>query len=384
MHEICPADAAPAPQSAAAERVVEGRPPLKLLFALPGFHRVDRGAEIALLSVASELALSGESVTVIGSGDPRPDAPYRYRRIASVPRERFERFPMFPPLRGETYWEDVTFAASLLLREQLSDYDATVTCSFPFTQWAMRLKSPSSTVHLFVTQNGDWPAFSNASEYRFFECDGLICTNPDYFARNQQRWQCALIPNGVDTHRFGPGPSSREPFGLPADKPVVLMVSAFIESKRVLDGIKAVSELEDAFLAVAGDGPLREEARELAADLLPGRYRQLTLSAREMPDLYRSVDAFLHLSKVESFGNVFLEAWACGLPIVAHDSERLRWILGAGQFLCDTEDRQQLGQCLRSALSADKATAPAGIERFEWPSIATQYRGFIEAILAER
>jgi glycosyltransferase involved in cell wall biosynthesis len=270
-----------------------------------------------------------------------------------------------------------------LLREPISGYDAAVTCSFPFTHWALRAKSPSHTAHVFVTQNGDWPAFSSESEYHFFGCDGLICTNPDYFARNQQQWRCALIPNGVDTHRFRPGPSSRERFGLPAGRPVVLMVSAFIESKRVLEGIRAVAELEDTFLVVAGDGPLREEARQLAADLLPDRYRQLSLSPDEMPDLYRSVDAFLHLSLLESFGNVFLEAWASGLPIVAHDSERLRWIVGAGQFLCDTQDRRQLEQCLRAALCAGKTDA-AGVERFAWPSIAAQYRNFIAGILAER
>jgi glycosyltransferase involved in cell wall biosynthesis len=162
------------------------------------------------------------------------------------------------------------------------------------------------------------------------------------------------------------------------------MVSAFIDSKRVLDGIRAVSKLDEVFLAVAGDGPLRECARDLAADLLPGRYKQLSLSAADMPDLYRSADAFLHLSLLESFGNVFLEAWACGVPVVAHESDRLRWILGPGQFLCDTENKQQLVQCLRAALSAEAHSSPAQVEQFGWPSIAAQYRQFIAGVVAGR
>ena len=44
---------------------------MKLLFALPGFHRFDRGAEVALLAVAEELAKQGHAVTVMGSGEPR-------------------------------------------------------------------------------------------------------------------------------------------------------------------------------------------------------------------------------------------------------------------------------------------------------------------------
>jgi glycosyltransferase involved in cell wall biosynthesis len=362
----------------------DARPPLRLLFALPGFHRSERGAEVALLAVASELAKAGDAITVLGSGDLRPDAPYRFRKIPSVPRERFERFPRFPPVRSDTAWEEATFAANIMMRERLAGYDAAITCSFPFLHWALRSKSESRTAQIFVTQNGDWPAYSNASEYRSFKCDGLVCTNPDYLARNRERWRCALIPNGVDTERFRPGPGCRSRFGLPEDKPVILMVSAFIDSKRVLDGIRAVSKLDGVFLAVAGDGPLRQCARELAADLLPGRYKQLSLSAAEMPDLYRSADAFLHLSLLESFGNVFLEAWTCGLPIVAHESDRLRWILGPGQFLCDTQSKQQLEQRLRAALSAGADSSPAQADRFGWPSVAAQYRQFIASVVAAR
>ena len=88
---------------------------MKLLFALPGFHRYDRGAEVALLSVASELARAEDEITVLGSGEPRPQAPYVYHSLPSIRREWFEAFPKFPPLRSETAWEDATFAANLVL-----------------------------------------------------------------------------------------------------------------------------------------------------------------------------------------------------------------------------------------------------------------------------
>ena len=57
-----------------------------------------------------------------------------------------------------------------------------------------------------------------------------------------------------------------------------------------------------------------------------------------MPQLYQSADVFLHLAKEESFGNVFIEAMACGLPVIGHDTPRLRWILGDEGFLLDTEN----------------------------------------------
>jgi glycosyltransferase involved in cell wall biosynthesis len=158
------------------------------------------------------------------------------------------------------------------------------------------------------------------------------------------------------------------------------MVSAFIESKRVLDGIRAVARMPNAFLVVAGDGPLRDEAQALANSLMPDRYLRVSLTANEMPTLYKSADVFLHLSELESFGNVFLEAWACGLPIVAHDTERLRWILGDYGQLCDTMDEEQLVRSLETAADSPPRAVSEGIERYSWANIAQEYRSFISTI----
>lgn len=358
---------------------------VKILFALPGFHRFDRGAEVALLSVADAMAQAGEAVTVMGSGAARPGTAYRFVAVPSIARTRFERFPFFPPLRSETAWEDATFAAALLRRYDPSAYDAVVTCSFPFTHWALRRPARRKPLQVFVTQNGDWPATSDRSEYRSFRTDLLVCTNPDYYAASEARWPCALVPNGVDLARFSPGPGERAALGLPAEGPIVLMVSALIATKRVMDGIRAVAALPGVHLVVAGDGPLRAEAQALADSLMPGRFRRVSLAAAQMPALYRSADAFLHLSLLESFGNVFIEAWASGLPVVGHDTPRLRWILGDNtRFLCDTEDQAALGNALKAALAQGAGEPAPGIERFAWPTIAAQYREAIAARLAAR
>lgn len=356
---------------------------MRIGFALSGFHRHDRGAEIALLAVADALARGGDEVTVFGSGRPRAGSAYAFRHIGAIGRERFERLPPFPPFRNETAWEDASFAAALLAVYRPAEFDAVVTCGFPFAHLALRRptwgKGPRQ---IFVTQNGDWPVFSNHSEYRLFRCDGLVCTNPDYFVRSRERWPSALIPNGIDPVRFGGTDIDRAQFGLPADRPVVLMVSALIESKRVPDGIRAVARLPDAHLVVAGDGPLRGDAEKLAEKLLPGRYTRLTLDAPRMPLLYRAADAFLHMSLLESFGNVFVEALASGLPVVGHDTPRLRWIVGDAEPLCDTEDQAALDAALGQALARGRGTADERVDRFAWADIAAQYRRFIASLEA--
>lgn len=358
---------------------------MRVLFALPGFHRYDRGAEVALLSVAQALAEAGHDVTVVGSGKERPSKAYRFRHVGAIRREVFERFPFFPPFRSETAWEDATFAVNLLRFYRPADYDAVVTCSFPFTHLALRRLAGKRPLQVYVTQNGEWPAISQDAEYRAFGCDLLVCTNPDYFENNRRQWNCALIPNGVDLSRFMPGPGERERLGLPADGAIVLMVSAFIETKRVMEGIRAVSAIDDAHLVVAGDGPLRSAAQDLAAKLMPDRFHRISLPAEDMPALYRSADAFLHMSLFESFGNVFLEAMASGLPVVAHDTERLRWIVGEKDaFLCDTQDDAALDRALRKALSHGPVPPGEELIRFSWGRIAEDYASAIEAARRNR
>lgn len=360
---------------------------VRILFGLAGLHRVERGAEVAVISVASELAKAGHDVTLIGSGPPRPDRPYRYIHAPALDRRRFESFFRLPPLRSETGWEEASFAPGLLAKYRPGDYDITATCAFPFTHWALRRPVIRGTPprHVFITQNGDWPAYSDNSEFRFFGCDGLVCTNPDYFERNRGRYKSALIPNGANLDVFTPGPAERARFGLPDEGPIILMVSALIPSKNVAEGIAAVAQLPGATLVVAGDGPLRDDLAKLAGDLLPGRYRQMTVPAGDMPALYRSADVFMHLSTDESFGNVFVEAMASGLPVVAHDTPRTRWIIGDSGFFPGSRTREALRDAISAALSRPAAAAKENRERaqaFSWPSIARQYADFFNELLA--
>lgn len=359
---------------------------MRILFALAGLHRVNRGAEVAFTSIGAELANAGHQVTLIGSGPSIDDRPYEYLRAACVPRERFENFPRLPFLRQETAWEELTFIPGLLARYNPSKYDVTLTCGFPFTNLVLRRPAwkGARPKHIFITQNGDWPAYSRKSEYRLFGCDGLICTNPDYFERNRATYRCALIPNGVDLTRFSPGRAARARFGLDPSQRIVLMVSALIASKHVDVAIDAVSAIQGATLLVAGDGPLRHELAARAEAKLPGRYRQIHVSPANMPDLYRSADVFLHLSKDESFGNVFVEALAVGLPIVAWDLPRTRWIVGDSPFLAALGDLQNLGRKIGDALKKGVALADEAVRRrFSWESVASQYGEFIENIAVD-
>ena len=69
---------------------------MRILIALPGLQRYDRGAEIAFIALAKELTNLGDVVTLIGSGIARDKTPYKFLRSASIRRERFSDFLLSP------------------------------------------------------------------------------------------------------------------------------------------------------------------------------------------------------------------------------------------------------------------------------------------------
>ena len=357
---------------------------LRILLALPGLHVVPRGAEAAFENIARQLALRGHEVTLIGAGQERVGEPYRFLHAGMTPRERFRRWPCFPPVRSEYRWEELSFAPRLWRALRPGNYDVTLTCSYPFVNWVLRGKrSRGRPLHVFVTQNGDWPAQRRNAEYKWFSCDGLVCTNPEYYERQKTVWNCALIPNGMDAKRFVPGPGDRAEFGIPEGVPVVLMVSAPIPSKYVPAGVRAVARLPGVHLVVAGDGPQGAEVDDLAARLMPGRFRRFTTSMDRMPALYRSANVFLHLSRDEAFGNVYVEAMSTGLPVVAHDYPTARWILGDQGLLVDTASEDLTVGALNAALAAPACPDDrhAAAVRFDWSRVGGLYEDFLRGLV---
>lgn len=86
----------------------------------------------------------------------------------------------------------------------------------------------------------------------------------------------------------------------------------------LLKAFSRISEKE-ARLVILGDGPLREELKGIAKQLgiservcFKGRQ-----SRKEIREIYLESDCFVLASRKETFGVVYIEAMACGLPVIA-------------------------------------------------------------------
>jgi phosphatidylinositol alpha-1,6-mannosyltransferase len=136
---------------------------------------------------------------------------------------------------------------------------------------------------------------------------------------------------GVDADRFSPtvsGAPIRERFGLDG-RPLIVCVSRLVPRKGQDTLIRAMGDVRGrvpgAVLLVAGDGPDRERLANLALEAPPGAVIfSGEVAPEELPATYAAADVFAMPCRsrfggleVEGLGIVFLEAAACGIPVVA-------------------------------------------------------------------
>jgi glycosyltransferase involved in cell wall biosynthesis len=112
------------------------------------------------------------------------------------------------------------------------------------------------------------------------------------------------------------------------DDPVVFSAAMFrrdVKTEGLTWVIRACGELyrrgHPLWLVIAGDGKEKEKLKRLADKYLPQRVRFVgRIDRGEMYRYYSAGDLFVFPGIRESLGMVFLEAQACGLPVVAFDN----------------------------------------------------------------
>jgi len=187
-----------------------------------------------------------------------------------------------------------------------------------------------------------------------------------------------VISNGVDIDWFTPEGDRINP-GL--NKPLVLCVASLNrrDHKRVELAIRAVARLGEASLLLCGDGPDRPYFQALGEELLGSdRFGIKTFPFDQMPLVYRCADIFTLPSIDEPFGQAYIQAMACGLPVVATDDEIRRDIVGNAGILCDVTQIDVYADALTQVLNSNlQAAARENARRFSWDAIAKSYRDLI-------
>jgi glycosyltransferase involved in cell wall biosynthesis len=143
----------------------------------------------------------------------------------------------------------------------------------------------------------------------------ILATSPAYagtspFLRDARNVR--VVPLGVDTAKFSPGPSSRR-------DSYFIFVGRFRSYKGIPVLLEAWRQLEGIRLVMVGGGPLKAEAVETCARHSLDVEFAGDLDDSDLVDLYRGARALIlpSIARSEAFGMVQLEAMACGVPVIS-------------------------------------------------------------------
>lgn len=208
--------------------------------------------------------------------------------------------------------------------------------------------------------------------------------------------QCAVIPNGVDTHVFGPSRdrSLRAELGL-SDDTALLGAIGNVRRPKAYDVLLRVARTlidrsQRFHLVIAGDcaNDLGRQLQQLSTEL--GVERHVTFLGLR-PDVSRilnNLDVFVLSSHTEGFSIACVEAMACGIPVVATRSGGPEQILeGDTGILVPTGNPESLALAVERIISSKELAATLTArgmkrvhEQYSLSTMLSRYEALLERV----
>lgn len=188
------------------------------------------------------------------------------------------------------------------------------------------------------------------------------------------------IPNFAATPKDGPA-VTRASLDTPEGAPLLLAMGRLHDAKAHDVSLQALALLPDAWLWIAGAGPLEAKLKGMAEALgVAGRVRFLGWRT-DASALYRAADVCVFPSRYEPLGNVVIQAWAHGLPVVAAESQGPKALIQDGKdgLLVPVDDAEALAAGVRRLL--DEPALRAGFAAAGLTRVAGE---FSEAAVVDR
>jgi teichuronic acid biosynthesis glycosyltransferase TuaC len=152
--------------------------------------------------------------------------------------------------------------------------------------------------------------------------DGLLAVSQamkaDMAALGMPESRICVHHTGVDLARFAPADRMAGKAKLGVSGPLVVSLGALIPRKGHDIAIRAIADVPGATLLVVGEGPERTALQALAGQIgVADRVRLVgSVPHAELPALLAAADVMALASSSEGLANAWVEALACGTPIV--------------------------------------------------------------------
>lgn len=216
----------------------------------------------------------------------------------------------------------------------------------------------------------------------------------DMAAMGLPREKIALHYTGLDRALFHPRSKAGARLwlaqnlglALPASAPLLASVGALIPRKGQALVIRALAALPDAQLALVGKGEHEASLRALAANLgLTERVHFLgSLDHTALPQVLCASDAMVLPSASEGLANAWVEALACGTPLVISDAGGARELItgpGCGVIVERTTDAIAAGIARVLAARLDPQTVSASAAAFSWDANAATLAEYFNRLI---
>lgn len=277
--------------------------------------------------------------------------------------------------------------------------------------WARRMRGWAQAAARVVTQS-----------------DGLVERAVGLLGIERER--CFVVPNGYDPERFAPREVDRaalwrrhlveDPQGWRpgedagsvtyeedevaalAEGPVLLYVGRFTAVKRIGLLVEAFARARERFSRSAalvllgghpgeweGEHPLETVQRTGAHDVFLAGWHDHDA----LPDFLNASDAIVLASVREQFGQVLVEAMACGLPPLAVDRGGPAEIVDDGKtgWLVEPDDRDGLAAALVAVVGDEEerrrrgaAARRVAAEPYAWPALARRVAAMLDEVRGAR
>ena len=281
-----------------------------------------------------------------------------------------ERFP-FDVIDAEFFWPDGV--AAMHLSRALG---------LPFS-----IKARGSDIHFW----GGVPPVRSQMLEAAHEAGGLLAVSAalkeSMEALGMPGEKIAVHYTGIDLDRFQPSDRAAAKAALGVEGPLLVTAGALIPLKGQALAVEAMHALPGATLILVGDGPERARLEALAKPLGP-RVRVLGNQPHDaLPALLAAADAMVLPSEREGLANVWVEALACGTPLVITDVGGAREVVdrpAAGRLVA--RDAGAIADGVRSLIAdppAPEAVRKAA-ERFSWERNSAELQAHLAQISSER
>jgi glycosyltransferase involved in cell wall biosynthesis len=359
--------------------------------------------------LAHELATSGEwDVTAVGPEEFHGD--FRIHRLEPHDGEacRVVPVPVHFNLGGRVHAMLYGGAFAPLLSER---WDLVHCWEEPYVAaaWQVARRLDASTPLVFATfQNITKrypPPFNWIEQYAMRRADGVIAfgqTVAETLARRGfDRVPQTVIPPGVDTVQFrcdrDMRSATRNRLQWPSDVPVVGFLGRLVPEKGLDVLMRALDRLRTPWRAlIVGAGPLERDLRAWASRYGDRVAIDATVRHADVPAYLNAMDVLCAPSQTlakwrEQFGRMLVEAFACGVPVVASASGEIPHVVGDAGILLSESDVDAWAATL-DALLPDAARrgdlARRGRQRaealFAWPIVARRHLDFFDRVIADR